>query len=394
MMDNSFTANILLTLGSLFLLGLAADLLGRHSPIPRVTLLLLCGFVIGPSGFDLLPDFTEILFPILTDIALTMVGFLLGQRLVKKNVAMLGKQIFSLSVCIVLVTALLVFTFLFILGFPFEIALLLAGIATATAPAATFDTVREIKAKGKFTDTLLGIVAIDDAWGLIVFSLLLAVADSYLGNGNVIHLLQSSSWEIGGAILLGSVLGVPLALLMGRVNAGESIQAEALGIVLLCAGLSTWLEVSYILTAIVMGAVIGSMIRHRCALFHVVDHIEWPFLILFFLLAGASLHIDSLWQVGSIGIIYIVARVMGKFVGAYLGAKISHSPPAMGKWMGLALTPQAGVAIGMALLAVQRLPELQSVILPVVLGSTVFFELLGPVVTRWVLVHVGEVNRP
>lgn len=142
-----------------------------------------------------------------------------------------------------------------------------------------------------------------------------------------------------------------------------------------------------------MGAVIGSMIRHRCALFHVVDLIEWPFLILFFLLAGASLHIDSLWQVGSIGLIYIVARVMGKFVGAYLGARISHSPPTMGKWMGLALTPQAGVAIGMALLVVQRFPEFQSVILPVVLGSTVFFELLGPVATRWVLVRVGEVNR-
>ena len=88
-----------------------------------------------------------------------------------------------------------------------------------------------------------------------------------------------------------------------------------------------------------------------------------------------------------------VSRVMGKFVGAYLGARISHSPPTMGKWMGLALTPQAGVAIGMALLVVQRFPEFQSVILPVVLGSTVFFELLGPVATRWVLVRVGEVNR-
>ena len=393
MMNNNFTASILLTLGSLFLLGLAADLLGRHSPIPRVTLLLLCGFVIGPSGFDLLPGFTETLFPILTDIALTMVGFLLGQRLVTKNVARLGKQIFGLSVCVVLITALLVFTFLFILGSPIEIALLLAGIATATAPAATFDTVREIKAKGKFTDTLLGIVAIDDAWGLIVFSLLLAVVSAYLGNGNAIHFLQSSGWEIGGAVLLGSTLGVPLALIMGRVNAGKSIQAEALGIVLLCAGLATWLEVSYILAAIVMGAVISSMIQHRCALFHVVDQIEWPFLILFFLLAGASLHIGSLWQVGSIGMIYIIARVIGKFVGAYLGNKIIHSPPAKDKWMGLALTPQAGVAIGMALLAAQRFPELQAVILPVVLGSTVFFELLGPVATRWVLVHVGEANR-
>jgi Kef-type K+ transport system membrane component KefB len=300
--------------------------------------------------------------------------------------------VLAMSIGEVLLTALLVFSVLSLFGAPVEIALLLAGIAPATAPAATLDVVREYRAKGRFTDTLLGIVAIDDAWGLLLFSLLLATAQAYSGQSGAADVLASGSWEIGGALLLGLVLGVPMAYLSGRVRPGEPSQAEALGIVLLCGGLAVWAGVSHILTSIVLGATVANLARHHERPFHAIEGIEWPFLILFFLLAGAALHVEAIGQVGLLGIAYITLRVAGRILGTRLGGWLSGTEPVTRRWIGLALLPQAGVAIGMALLASQRFPELKDTLLTVVLGSTVVFELLGPVMTRRVLARVGEIR--
>ncbi|MGI9296160.1 MAG: cation:proton antiporter, partial [Pseudomonadales bacterium] len=166
MNDTHFIAAILITFGGLFLIGLLADLLGRKTPLPRVTVLLLAGFLVGPSVLDLLPEFTRNWFPVLTNIALAMIGFLLGQRISRRQLRELGPSVLGMSAGEVLVTALLVFGALTLFDAPIEVALLLAGIAPATAPAATVDVVHEYHAEGQFTDSLLGIVAIDDAWGL------------------------------------------------------------------------------------------------------------------------------------------------------------------------------------------------------------------------------------
>jgi len=386
-------ATVLITLGGLFLLGLVADLLGTHTPLPRVTVLLLTGFAIGPSGLDLLPNFIHAWFPTLTDIALAMIGFLLGQKLTRPALRELGQSVITMSVGEVLMTASLVFSVLSLLGVPLEIALMLAGIAPATAPAATVDVIHEYQAKGRFTETLLGIVAIDDAWGLFVFSLLLSIAQALSGQGGAGEMLAASGWEIGGAILLGLLLGLPMAYLTGRIRPGEPTQAEALGLVLLCAGLAVWAEVSYILAAMTMGAVVSNLAKHHDRPFHTIEGIEWPFLILFFLLAGAALHVDALAHLGLLGAGYIGLRVIGRLLGTRLGGWLSGADTTTRRWIGLALLPQAGVAIGMALVASQRFPELKDIILTVVLGSTVVFELIGPVITRRVLIRVGNIKH-
>ena len=376
----------------MFLIGLLADLAGRHTPLPRVTLLLLAGFLIGPAVLDWLPQFAISWFPLFTDIALAMIGFLLGHRLTLPNLREMGRPVLAMSIGEVIVTALLVFSVLALLGVPPVVALLLAGVAPATAPLATVDVVNEYRAKGKFTNTLLGIVAIDDAWGLLIFSILLAVVHAMNGHGGVGEVLASSAWEIGGALLLGLALGLPMAYLTGRIHPGEPTQAEALGLVLLCAGVAVWVGVSPILATIVLGAVVANLSSHHDRPFHAIEGIEWPFLILFFLLAGASLHVEALAQVGWLGAGYIGLRIVGRILGTRLGGALSGAEPAIQRWMGLALLPQAGVAIGMALLASQRFPEVKDIILPVILGSTVIFELFGPVITRIVLIRVGDVK--
>ena len=384
----------LITLGGLFLLGLLTDLLGRRTALPRVTFLLILGFLIGPSVLGILPDLSGRWFPIVANMALVMIGFLLGGKLTLVTFKQHGRSVLGISLGVALITAMVVLIALLMVGVRLEIALLLAGIATSTAPMATVDVVHEARAEGAFSRTLLGIVALDDAWGLIVFSLMLAAAQVLSGYGDGGEAIIAGAWELGGAVFVGIALGVPMAYLTGRIQPGEPTLAEALGMVLLCGGIAIWLEVSFLLAAMVLGLVVANLARHHNRPFHAIEGIEWPFMILFFLLAGASLHVQSLAEVGLIGAIYIVCRIVGRFLGAWVGGTLSHAAPTLRRWMGMALLPQAGVALGMALVATQRFPQFSETIFPVVIGATVLFEVIGPILTRRALVHVGDVRRP
>lgn len=381
----------LLILGGCLLLGLVADELGRRSNVPRVTLLILLGFSIGPSGFDALPKAFEDWYPFLATVALTMVAFLLGSSLSLKALRKHGREILSVSVTVVIVTVAIVGFGLALIGVPILLCLLLAGIATATAPAASQDVVRQTGAAGTFTDTLLGVVAIDDAWGLIVFSILLVVAKAVVGDSGLAILLHGL-WEVGGALLVGAAIGLPAAFLTGRLREGEPIQAEALGVVFLCAGLAIWLGVSFLLAGIVMGAIVVNLAEHHNRAFHEIEHVEWPFMVLFFIAAGALLHIDGLRQIGLIGIAYILLRIGSRIVGGWLGATLAGAPAVHRRWIGVALVPQAGVALGMALIAGNHLPEIKETLLVIVVGSTVVFEIIGPVMTQIALHRTGEVR--
>jgi len=391
MHESIHIAPILLTFGGLFLIGLMADLLGRHTPLPRVTLLILCGLLIGPEGFNWLPTFIDQWFPVLTDIALAMIGFLLGQNLTRKKLKKMGRPVIGISISVMLMTASVMFLGMVLLGISLEMALIFAGIATATAPAPVMDVVKEVNAKGRFTNTLLGVVAIDDAWGMLMFSFLLVIAVMISGNGHTLEALYYGLWEVSGALLLGIALGFPMAYLTSHLYPGKSSQAEVLGLVLLCAGLAEWMGVSYILSAMMMGSMVANFAkRHRHRPFEELETFEWPLLILFFLLAGASLSLESLMTVGWIGVGYIIFRILGRLIGAYIGSKWAACEHTKYGWMGVAMLPHAGVAIGMALVAVEQFPQLKEPILAVILGATILFELIGPVATRWTLIRVKE----
>lgn len=383
---------LFLALGGLLLIGLLADQIGRRAHIPRVTLLILFGFAAGPSGFDVLPDAFRAWYDFLATVALTMVAFLLGGKLASATSKKNGKAIFIVSLAVVSMTVLVVSAGLLLVGTSVIMALLLAGIATATAPAATQDVVRQAAAQGPFTDTLLGIVAIDDAWGLIIFSVMLVVAKAIVGDGSF-SILSNSLWEIGGAVGIGIAVGLPAAALTGRLQDGEPIQAEALGIVFLCAGLAIWLEVSFLLASMIAGATVANLAEHHNRPFHEIEHIEWPFMILFFVLAGASFQYASLQLIGIVGLAYIVLRTVSRIAGGWVGGKLAGMPRLHQKWIGAALIPQAGVALGMALIAGNYLPHIKDTLLTTVIGTTVVFEIAGPIVTQIALSQVGEVDR-
>jgi len=379
LMSNSH--QILITIGGLLLLGLLTDALGRRTLLPRVTLLLAFGFAIGPGGLQLLPEVVVDSFDLLAKMALVMVGFLMGGQFTLKTLRKHGRHILWISIIAVVVTVLIEGAAMMTFGVPVTVALVLAGVAPATDPAATIDVVKESNAKGTFTKTIVGIVAIDDAWGLIAFSVCLS-ASSVLVDESGGDMLLVALREIGGAVLLGLLLGLPTAYLTGRIESGEPTLAEALGVVFICGGLAIWLDVSFLLASMTLGVVVVNLARHHSRPFHAIENIEWPFMILFFVLAGASLDVSALNNVQMISLIYISARIVGRIVGGWAGATISGADRNIRLWIGLAMMPQAGVALGMALVASTRIPELRANVLPVVIGSTVFFEAVGPICTR------------
>jgi Kef-type K+ transport system membrane component KefB len=386
------TAIALLTLGVIFLAGLAADVLGRRMRLPRVTLLILVGVCVGPLGLDLLPEPTTEWFGFIAQLALVMVAFLLGGELTPAMLREHGRAVVLISLVVVAATAGLVGGGLLALGWPVSVALPLAAIATATAPAAVSDVVRELRARGPFTKTLLGVVAVDDAWSIIAMSLALAVLLGLADPEAAGAVVWEGVVDLGGALLVGCALGLPMAWLTGRVHAGEPTQAEALGGVLLCGGVALLLDVSLLLSSMTMGVVVANVARHHRRTFRAIEGVEWPFMVLFFVLSGASLAFGPPGSAAALVAAYVVLRLLGRLAGGWLSGLALGQVESTRK-LGFALLPQAGVAIGLALVASQRLPEAGGVILSATVASTIIFELTGPVLTRLMLSQSGEAAR-
>lgn len=236
-------------------------------------------------------------------------------------------------------------------------------------------------------------MALDDVWALMLFAIGMSVVAS-LNSGSATGVELSSIMlaiqEIGGAVLLGILLGLPAAYITGRIKPGEPSLTAALGLVFVCGGLAIWLEFSFLIASITMGAVIANLAKHYDYPFHAIEGIEWPFLVIFFVLAGASLELGTLQDIGLMGMVYILCRALGKFVGARIGGYLSGADQVTKNWMGAALFPQAGVAIGMALVASNHFPEYRQVILTVVISSTIFFEIIGPIFTRYAITRADN----
>ncbi len=375
----------LIVIGGLLLSGLLAHFVGARTKLPQVTLLLLLGLLVGQAGLDLLPSVSKTWFPAVANVALSMVGFLIGGELKVSELRKDGRGVLLLTAVVSMMTAAVVAAGLMILGTPFPLALALGGIATATDAAATLSVVQESRQRSPFTKLLIRLVALDDVVALLLFAFLVALGRAVESGSTSPLLVYEALREIGGAIGLGFVLGYPASKLTGRIKRGQPLLEEALGLLSLCAGMSSWLQVSPLLSAMTMGAVISNFAHHHDKTFRQVESIEWPFLVVFFVLAGASLDIGSLSTFGFIGAAYLLLRLLGKVLGGYLGARAVSAPRTTRNWVGMALLPQAGVALGLALSAVERFPSHRDEIISITIMSTVVFELVGPIAASFAL---------
>ncbi|PTB82144.1 cation:proton antiporter [Marinobacter sp. Z-D5-3] len=382
------TMNVIL-LGVILSVSIFADTVARRTRVPRISILMLVGIAIaviqqvllGQRQGELLGGLSEPLI----QLALVMVAFVLGSELKIDRLRRTGPLILIVSLFVIVGGGLLVGAGLLVLGYPLVVAVSLAAISVATDPAAVSESVRETRKTGLLPKLLLGIVAIDDGWGILVFGLSMATLGWVIGSDAELALLHAI-WELGGAILLGAAIGLPAAWLTGRLRPGEPTQIEAIALILLLAGFSSSLGVSALLASMVAGSLVANLSHHHTRSFREIEHIEWPFLVFFFVLSGASIDLYQANDAILLTLAYITLRLGGRVLGGYLSTLVAdHRGNKLPRDIGLALTPQAGVAIGMALLAAERFPEFHDVILPVVVASTIIFELVGPVLVRRVL---------
>ena len=388
MMDD--TGLTLTWLGLLLLLALASEWVGLRTPLPRVSILLLVGIVIGPPVLDLMPEVLLEGETTATTLALTIVGFLLGWEFEQGRLRQNGPAVLVAAVVGSAGAAGVVALGLTIGGAGVQLALALAGIAAATGPAAVRSVVKEEKADGPLTHLVLGLTAILDAIGIVLFSILIAVGAVLTGDEGTGPLFLTAAREVGGGALLGFAVGLPAALLARRMRTGDPVFLHSLAIVLVISGLGLLLEVSAILAAVVAGAVVVNIDRSEERPFDVLERLQWPFVAIFFIYGGAALDLEGLQAYTLLTLGYNSLRTIGKVAGGYLSAVaigLQGSPRA---WLGPALLPQAGIALGLALLARDRFPDLAETIVPVVVVSTVLFEFAGPIATQLALRRSGE----
>lgn len=386
---------VLLDFAVLLIASLLGARLAQLLHLPAVTGYLLAGLVLGPSVLGVFsPDESSLLAPI-NDLALGTIAFSIGSEFQWKKLAKLGASVTWITLAQGLGTFLMVDLVLtFVLHQPQQIALLLGAIATATAPAATLLVIREYKARGPLTDMLLAVVALDDALGIIVFGIISAACKAMLGGASGWQsMLLAPLWEIACSLAIGAILGYLLGIFSRRLRSADQLTCLTIGSVLLVAGIAPHFELSLLLTAMMMGTVVVNLLTEHQRVFRSISGLEAPLYAIFFTLAGAGLDFRVLLSTGAIGVGYILARALGKVLGAAAGATLTHASPAIRRYLGIALLPQAGVAIGLTMLAAREFPELGNLLTTLVLAGVFVYELIGPPCAKLAVVGAGEIGQ-
>lgn len=406
----------LLSVSVAMLTGLLMTRVFKPLKLPAVTAYLVAGILIGPyclgalhiPGFGFTSAEAVAGMDLVSEIALGFIAFSIGNEFRMKDLKATGKQAAIIGTAQALVTALFVVLALFgahlmmpdILSW--QQALVLGAIATATAPAATLMVVRQYKAKGPLTKLLLPIVALDDAVGLIVFAVLFGIAKASTSAGaDILSILLNPLIEIAASLLLGAIMGWLLTLLERFFNSNTNRLNMTIAFVFLTASLSmlefsigpVTVSFSSLLVCMMLGTVFCNICPLSENLMGAADKWTSPLFALFFVVSGASLELGVFtdWAIVVIGVLYILFRSIGKYVGTYYSSKAVGCSRPIRRYLGITLFPQAGVALGMSAIAMQ-LGEPGHLIRNITLFSILIYELFGPLLTKWALTRAGEIT--
>ena len=385
--------------------------------LPDVTAFLIAGLIVGPYclgrlkipgvGFSSTAEVESM--SVITNTALGFIAFSIGNEFLLSQLKTIGKQAIIVGIFQALAATLLVDVLLIALHFimpdrlTVEAAITLGAIASATAPAATLMVVRQYKAKGKLTDILLPIVALDDAVGLAVFSVSFGIAQSMVtGQTDMIGILVEPLIEIVASLALGALLGWVLTILERTFFSNSNRLSLTIAFVVLTVALSmvsfqigrVRISFSTLLVCMMLGTVFCNICPLAQDLMQRADKWTAPLFALFFVLSGAELELSVLSSgaVILIGIVYILSRSAGKYIGSYISCSATHCDSTVKKYLGITLLPQAGVALGMCVTA-SKLGTTDGVLIRnIVLFSVLIYELVGPLLTKWALTKAGDIK--
>lgn len=392
--NTSTITQVIVSVSLIMTVGFLMTRLTKLAKLPNVTGYILAGILIGPYCLNLIPQNIISGMGFISDIALAFIAFSVGEFFKFDSLKKSGFKIIVLTIFEALMASIVVFIVMyFILGLSLPFSIVLAALASATAPASTIMTIRQTKAKGDFVDTLLQVVALDDVVSLIAYSVAISIAlASVSGAGglsfNVVILPILKNLLM---LIIGAAMGFLLKLLMQVKHGSDNRLIIVISVLLLFCGISSLFDVSPLLGCMIIGTVYINLTKDE-KLFLQVNYFSPPILLMFFVVSGLSFNLSALFSgesiLGSIplwaiGVIYFFMRIIGKYLGAYLGCLTIKKPKEVRNYLGLALIPQAGVAIGLAALGARTLGgEVGSALQTIILASSVLYELVGPVCAK------------
>ncbi len=396
-LGNNIVALVIISIAIMLFLGFAMTRLTKLLKLPNVTAYIIVGIIIGPYCLDLIPNEVVKGMDFITDIALAFIAFSVGEFFKLSSLKKNGSKVVVITIFEALLASILIFIiFYFILHINLAFSIVLSALASATAPASTIMTIRQTKAKGDFVDTLLQVVALDDVVSLIAFSIAISIALASKSGSSQINfsVIITPILKNIGALILGCGFGFLLKFLITTKRSTDNRLIISLATLFLFCGICAILDVSPLLGCMSMGMVYIN-ITEDDKLFKQLNYFSPPILLLFFVLSGLNFKLDSLFSGKSsftsiplivIGIIYVFTRVIGKYVGAFLGSMVTKKPKEVRNYLGLGLVPQAGVAIGLAALGARIIGgDMGSDLQTVILASSVLYEMVGPACSKLAL---------
>ena len=393
----------LFVLSVMIFAGMAFGRLAKLVKLPNVTGYLIAGLLLGPAIPSLIPGLayqgiiTSEMLPsldIISEVALGFIAFSIGNEFKLSYFKRVGATPIVIAVFESLFAILFVLAVLLGIGIEPTFAIVLSSIAAATAPAATIMVINQYKAKGPVTETLLSVVAIDDATALAMFSVSVAVAQAIKDPSQISikTSLLDPLWEIFGALIFGVIIGMIFCIPLRWFKKDGNRLSLIIAFVFLGVGLSGMFGFSSLLMCMAIGAGFANFSSQVPHIMKLTDGLTPPIFMLFFVLSGAELQLSVVPTVGLVGVVYVVMRVIGKMCGTAFGGMLCKADKKIRKYLGPALMPQAGVAIGLSLIATQVVPEHGAQIRAIILCGTLIYELIGPVVTKISLTKAGEIT--
>jgi len=395
----------LFVIGLLLVFGYFLGKLADRVKLPEITGYIISGLLMGDALFNLVPHDSDL--TIVTDVALALIALTIGGEFSLSILKAMGREVVILTVFQILLTYIVVTVSLVVFKLALPFALLMGAIATATAPAATVAIVQSLRAHGRFIDRLYGVVAMDDAGAVIIFSISFALATGMLspetasaGHGAGTLILHAFT-EILFSLLLGALFGFFIHKATRKHSNNGEILILTLALVLLETALALFLHLSPLLTNMAAGAVLINISPRNHRIFRTLEPLSPPIYALFFIIAGTELNPSALIkkEILVLGAVFIVSRALAKYWGVYFGARAAGSAQNVKKFLGFCMLPQAGVAIGLVLMiqtspVILTLPESQqatiSLMVNIVLLSVFFNELTGPPLSKYAIIRAME----
>lgn len=389
--------NPFMSISIALIVGILFGQLVNKFKIPAVAGYIIAGLIIGISGFKIIDDNMIETVSFISDFALGIVAFNIGSELKFSKVKKLGKSIFTIALFEAFGAFLLVSLSTYFLIRDVGIAIILGAVSSATAPAATVMVLKEYKSKGDLTSTLLGVVAVDDGICLIIYALASSIAKVVILNENITayKVVFHPVIEIVFSIISGALLGVMLSFFMSKAKKNSEILSFCIGFIILCVGVALKFKLSPLLSAMSLGILVANVSNKSRIVFDGLEKFSPPVIGVFFVMAGSRLDISLLPKIGTIGVFYLVFRIIGKVFGASFGAKLSKSPENVKKYIGYGLLSQVGVAVGLAIVVSKEFAgtNLGSMVITILLATTIITEIIGPIATKTVILKSGEAKN-